>query len=285
MQASERINRRGFLKMGMLAPAVLGAASLSRYVHGEDAKDPFRGLKMGVASYSLRKFSLDDAIAMTRELGLKYICLKDVHLPLKSTKAQRQEARRKIDAAGLVLLGGGVIYMRNQEEEIRNVFEYAKDAGMPTIVCSPHPDALDKIEQQVKQHDIRIAIHNHGPTDKVYPSPLDALKLVKDRDVRLGICIDVGHTVRIGADAVAAIKECGSRLYDFHMKDVSAAKPEGKEVTIGKGVIDIPAVLKALLDVKFSGHLALEYEPSPDNPLPGMKESLAYLVKALAAMK
>src|SRR5262249_22564755 len=158
-----------------------------------------------------------------RELGLKYICLKDVHLPLKSTTVQRQEARKKIDGAGLVLLGGGVIYMKNQEEDIRNVFTYAKEAGMPTIVCSPHPDALDTVEKMVKEFNIRIAIHNHGPGDKSYPAPLDALKLVKDRDARMGICIDVGHTVRIGADAVDAIKQCASRLYDFHMKDVSAA--------------------------------------------------------------
>jgi len=284
MQGHE-MNRRRFLLTGVLSSAVLAAAEGAAPLFGQEAKDPYRGLKMGVASYSLRKFTLDEAIGMTRELGLKYICLKDVHLPIKSTKEQRQEARRKISAAGLVLLGGGVIYMKNQEEDLRTVFQYAKDAGMPTIVCSPHPDALDTVEKLTKEFDIRIAIHNHGPTDKTYPSPLDALKLIKDRDARLGICIDLGHTVRIGADAVDAIKQCGSRLYDFHMKDVSAATAKGTEVTIGKGVIDIPAVLKALLQVKFSGHLALEYEPSPDNPLPGMKESLAYLRKALAALE
>jgi sugar phosphate isomerase/epimerase len=278
------MNRRHFLETAVVGPAVLATIGRALPVFGQEAQDPYRGLKMGVASYSLRKFPLDEVIGMTRELGLKYICLKDVHLPLKTTTAQRQEARKKIDGAGLVLLGGGVIYMKNQEEDIRNVFTYAKEAGMPTIVCSPHPDALDTVEKMVKEFNIRIAIHNHGPGDKSYPAPLDALKLVKDRDARMGICIDVGHTVRIGADAVDAIKQCASRLYDFHMKDVSAATPQGKEVTIGKGVIDIPAVLKALLEVKFSGHLALEYEPSPDNPLPGMKESLVYLRKVLAAM-
>ncbi len=277
------LNRRQFLQSSVLGSVALAGLDVPS-LFGQGANDPYRGLKMGVASYSLRKFTLDEAIGMTRELGLKYICLKDVHLPLKTTTAQRQEARKKIDAAGLVLLGGGVIYMKNQEDDIRNVFNYAKDAGMPTIVCSPHPDALDTVEKMVKEFNIRIAIHNHGPGDKTYPSPLDALKLVKDRDNRMGICIDVGHTVRIGADAVACIKECGPRLYDFHMKDVSAATPKGTEVTIGKGVIDIPAVLKALLEVKFAGHLALEYEPSADAPMPGMKESLAYLRKSLATM-
>lgn len=277
------LTRRRFLQTGLAGSALLAAHPFAGPAPAAD-DDPYRGLKMGVASYSLRKFSLDDAIAMTRELGLKYICLKDVHLPLKSTTAQRQEARKKLDAAGLVLLGCGVVYIRNVDDEIKNVFEYARDAGMPTIVCSPHPDAMDKVEAKVKEHDIRIAIHNHGPTDKLYPAPQDALKLIKDRDERMGLCIDVGHTVRIGKDPVAAIKECGPRLYDFHLKDVSAATPQGKEVVIGTGVIDIPAVLKALREVKFSGHLGLEHEPTPDAPLPGMKESLAYVRKSLAGL-
>jgi sugar phosphate isomerase/epimerase len=277
------MNRRRFLNAGLASSAVLAASPFAA-LRAADDPDPYRGLKMGVASYSLRKFTLDEAIGMTRELGLKYICLKDVHLSLKSTKEQRQDARKKIDAAGLVLLGCGVVYIRNVAEEIKNVFEYAKDAGMPTIVCSPHPDALDKVEALAKETNIRIAIHNHGPTDKLYPAPQDALKLVKDRDERLGLCIDLGHTVRIGKDPVEAIQECGKRLYDFHMKDVSAGTAQGKEVVVGTGVIDIPAVLKALLEVKFAGHLGLEHEPSPENPLPGMKESLAYLRKSLAKL-
>jgi len=287
MTSTVLANRRAFLRNGLLASAALMTAITPRRALGEVTKspaDPFKGLKLGMASYTFREFPLDEAIEMTKKAGVKYITLKDFHLPMKSTPEQRAEARRKVEAGGLVLMGGGVIYMKNDEADIRSAFDYARDAGMPTIVCSPEPAGLDTVEKFAKQYDIRIAIHNHGPGDKKYPSPRDVLQLVKDRDSRMGICMDVGHTVRIGEDPVAAIKDCASRLYDFHFKDVTAPTEKGAATEVGKGVIDIIGVLKALLDIKFPYHLALEYEANGKNPLPGVIESFAYTRGALAAM-
>jgi sugar phosphate isomerase/epimerase len=287
MNHSGNINRRHFLQTGLLGSTALAAATLPNTLRAaltKSDRDPCQGLKLGVASYTLRKFTLDQAIAMTKEAGVKYITLKDVHLSMKSTPEERAEARKKIEAAGLTLMGGGVIYMKNNEGEIRGVFDYAKEAGMPTIVCSPDPDALDTVEKMAKQYDIRIAIHNHGPTDKKYPSPLDVLSLIKDRDARMGICMDVGHTVRIGQDPIPVMKQCASRLYDFHIKDVTEATPKGKPIEVGRGVIDIVAVLKTLVQLKFSGHVALEYEDKGDAPVPGMQESFGYIRGVLAAI-
>jgi inosose dehydratase len=287
MKKTHAINRRRFLQTGVLGSTAVAATSLPSLSFGaltKTAGDPFHGLKVGITSYTLRKFSLDEAIAMTKQAGVKYISLKDVHLSLKSTTAQRQEARRKIENAGLELLGGGVIYLNNNIDEIRAAFDYAKDAGMPTIVSAPDPAALDKVEKMVKEYDLRVAIHNHGPGDKRYPSPLDVLRLVKDRDARMGVCIDVGHTVRNGDDPVAAIEQCASRLYDFHMTDVTQAAANGASAEVGKGVIDIVAVLKALLRTKFAYHVALEYEAHADAPMPGILESLTYIRGVLAAI-
>lgn len=277
------LHRREFVRAGLLGAAAVGLSRLAAPAWALDA-DPYQGLKMGVASYSLRKFSLDDALAMTNQLGLKYICLKDFHLPLKSTVEERKAAAAKVKAAGLNLMGCGVVYIKKEPDEVRKVFEYARDASMPTIVCSPDPEGLDTVEAMAKEFDIRVAIHNHGPGDKWWPSPLDALRAIETRDERLGICIDVGHTVRINEDPVASIQRCAKRLYDFHLKDVTAAAAEGKPVVIGTGVINIPAVLKALLDVKFQGNLAMEYEIDADNPLPGMKKSLEFVRSSLAKL-
>jgi sugar phosphate isomerase/epimerase len=282
------INRRIFLKTALLGSAALSAAPFPVTVHSAVSKavrDPFHGLKVGIASYSLRKFNLDQAIAMTRQAGVKYVNLKDVHLSLKSTTEERQEARKKIEAAGLVLMGGGVIYIKNNTEEIRGIFDYAKDAGMPTIVCSPDPAALDTVEKMAKEYYIRVAIHNHGPGDKLYPSPLDVLRLVKDRDALLGICMDVGHTVRIGEDPVAVIEQCAHRLYDLHMKDVTEATAKGAATEVGKGIIDVVAFLKTLVRQKYSYHVGLEYEANADAPMPGIIESLAYMRGVLAAIE
>jgi inosose dehydratase len=279
------LNRRHFLQTGILGSVAVASARLVPNAFAgvtKPQRDPFDGLKVGITTYTLRKFSLDEAIAMTKQVGVKYISLKDMHLPLKSTAEERKAARQKIEKAGLVLTGGGVIYMKNDEADIRNVFEYARDAGMPTIVCSPDPEALDTVEKFAKQFDIRVAIHNHGPTDKRYPSPLDVMKLVKGRDSRMGACMDVGHTVRINEDPVAVLQQVATRLYDFHMKDVTSATPEGKPTEVGRGVIDIVAVLRTLQKMKYPYNVALEYEANGDNPMPGMIESYAYIRGVLA---
>ncbi|HYG35608.1 MAG TPA: sugar phosphate isomerase/epimerase [Clostridia bacterium] len=287
MNNSAALDRRSFLKSGLLGSAALAAATLPQKVIADLTKperDPCLGLKLGVASYTLRKFSLEEAIAMTKEAGLRYISLKDMHLPFKTTPTQRQEARKKIEAAGLTLFGGGVIYMKNNPAEIQGYFEYAKDAGMPVIVCSPEIQALDEVEKMAKQYDLRVAIHNHGPGDKNYPSPLDVLRLIQNRDSRMGICIDVGHTVRLGEDPIEVIRKCASRLYDFHIKDVTKAAPEGRPTEVGRGVIDVVGVLRELVRIKFSDHFALEYEIKENAPMPGIIESVAFMRGVLAVI-
>jgi sugar phosphate isomerase/epimerase len=277
------LDRRGFLKSGLLTSAGLALTAATAAVT-KPTRPPDDGLKLGIASYTFRKFTLDQTIAMSKEAGAGYLSLKDFHLPYKSTTAERQEARKKIEAAGLVLVSGGVIYMKNNEAEIRGFFDYAKDAGMPTIVCSPDVDALDAVEKMVKEYDIRIAIHNHGPGDTKYPSPMDVLHLVKDRDARMGLCIDVGHTVRLGEDPVTAIAQCAQRLYDFHIKDETEAAAKGKPTEVGRGVIDIVGVLKALVSIHYPHHVGLEYEAKETNPMPGVLESFGYLRGVLAAI-
>lgn len=290
MKTEISVNRRQFLGRTLVAAGVAAAGGGLRLSSGagepgsKPAADVFHGLKVGVTSYTFNKFKLAQAIAMTNEAGVKYFSIKDVHLPLKSTKEQRREAREQIEGAGLVIMGAGVIYFKNNESDIRNVFEYARDTGVPTIVCSPDPDALDTTEKMLGEYGIRIAIHNHGPTDKKYPSPLDVLKLVKDRDKRMGVCMDVGHTVRIGQNPVEVMEACAERLYDFHMKDVTAAAPDGKAVPLGKGVIDIPAIMKQFVKMRWPNHVALEYEANANNPMPGVLESFAYLRKVCASI-
>lgn len=278
--------RRQFLRTGFWSSILLSGA-VERQEHGAVIKaerDPYRGLKVGITSYVLRKFPLDGALAMTRSAGLRYISLKDAHLSLQSTAAQRRAAHQQVQAAGLTLLGGGVIYLNNRRDEIRAAFEYAREAGMPTMICSPDPAAMDLVEAAAREYRIRVAIHNHGPGDQRYPSPLDVLRMVRERDPLLGICLDVGHTVRLGEDSIEVIRQCASRLYDFHIKDVTEATPKGEATEVGKGVIDIVGVLRALVRMEFTHHVALEYEAHPETPMPGVMESIAYIRGVLAAL-
>jgi sugar phosphate isomerase/epimerase len=279
-------SRRELIKTGLLTTIF---ASGLRLPHGlaatiSDTPDPFRGLKVGITSYSVRKLGFDDAVKATRRIGVRYISLKDFHLPLKSTPEERREVARKLKEAGLILLGCGVVTMKNDEAEIRHAFEYAKDAGIATIVANPDPASLGILDRMVKEYNIRIAIHNHGPEDKRYPTPDVVATAIEGHDQRIGFCIDIGHTARAGVDPAAAIRKHARRLYEIHFKDVDRAVAEGKTVECGRGVIDLPAVLRALRDVKFQYHVALEYEKDADDPVPGMAESIGYIRGVLTTM-
>jgi sugar phosphate isomerase/epimerase len=239
--------------------------------------------KLGLASYSLRKFSLSDALSMTRRVGLDRICLKSFHLPLDAGPEAIARVVQQVKEAGLLLYGGGVIGMKDPGQ-VDRAFEYAKAAGMKTIVGVPQPAVLPLVNEKVREYDIAVAIHNHGPGDKTYPTPESAYERVKDLDKRIGLCMDVGHTVRVGGDAIRAAEACADRLLDVHIKDVSAAEPKGREIEVGRGVIDIPRLLRTLLKIEFSGVVAFEYEKDPGDPLAGLAESVGFVRGALAAI-
>jgi inosose dehydratase len=246
-------------------------------------KNSARRLELGLASYSLRNFNLDETLAMTRRVGLMYICLKSMHLPLESTPEEIAIAAGKVKKAGLKLYGGGVIYMKNEKEVVR-AFEYAQAAGMETIVGVPNPEHLELVNEKVKQYDIKVAIHNHGPGDKIYPTPASAYEKIKKLDKRIGLCMDIGHTMRAGVEPSEAAQKFADRLHDIHIKDVTAAQAQGKTVEIGRGIIDIPGFLRTLLRIKYAGVVSFEYEKDAPDPLPGLAESVGFVKGVLAAL-
>ena len=279
------------IKAGALASLALpafGGASLTSAtapVPQSAAGDPWRGLKVGVASYTLRKMPLDAAIEAIRRLDLKYVSIKDFHLPMKSTADERRAVAQKFKAVGITPLSCGNITMQNDEANIRAAFEYARDAGLPTIVCSPHPDSMPILDRMVKEFDIRLAIHNHGPEDKRFPSPYDVWRAAEKYDARIGLCIDVGHTARAKVDPAEAILKCRARLYDLHFKDINSTEPNGSTIEGGRGVLDLPAILRALLKIRYTHLVSFEYEKDENDPLPGLSETVGYAKALLAGMK
>jgi len=284
MTKTEKSRRRFLQVVGIGAVSLAGAGRCPAQVgsagKGKTSKHRF---ELGLASYTLREFNLEDTLAMTKRVGLKYICFKSMHLPLDSTPTQIRETVQKVKDAGLILYGGGVIYMRN-EKQVNEAFDYAKAAGMKVIVAVPQPELLPMVNEKVRQYDIKVAIHNHGPTDKVYPTPASAYEKIKNLDKRIGLCNDIGHTIRAGVDPSLSARKYADRLLDVHIKDVSAANKDGRAVEIGRGVINIPEFLKTLINIGFDGKVSFEYEKDAKDPLPGLAESVGYVKGVLAAM-
>lgn len=274
------MTRRNLLQAAALSAVAAKFAPAQQY-HIKGAN-----FKLGVASYSFRKFSRAEAIRMTKELGTPYLNVKDFHLPLNSTPEQIDAAKKEFADAGIILVGcGNISFEKDDDADIRSKFEYAKRAGFPLIVCAPTHQTLPKLEKYVREYNIKIAVHNHGPEDKNFPTPQSVLKVVKNMDPRCGLCIDIGHTARTGVDVVESIAEAGPRLLDMHAKDLANPRVKESQVPVGDGKLPFPQIFLQLIKMKYGGCVNLEYEVQPENPLPGMQKSFSYMRGVLAGIE
>lgn len=282
-----RTTRRNFLKTagaGLAAPVIRDRLFSAQQTRPDSLLilQKYR-FELGMASYTFRAFGLDDTLAMTKKLGLRKIGFKSMHLPLESTPDEIRAVVAKVKDAGLDLYAGGVVYMRT-EAEVKQAFEYAKAAGMKIIVGVPNHELLGLAEKCTQEFDIRLAIHNHGPTDKLYPTPESVVEKIRNLDKHVGLCIDIGHTIRCGIDPADSVERLFERLLDVHIKDMTAAAVEGGPIEIGRGVIDIPKFLGMLIKLNYAGVVSLEYEKDEKDPLPGAAESIGFVRGVLAAL-
>ena len=280
-------SRRSFVRSSALVAAAC-AAPIPKVAFGQftQAGGQPSPIRLGLASYTFRNFTRAQMIAYMRQLNITALNAKDVkdHLPMDP--AAEAQALAEYSAAGIKLHAAGAIYFsKDEDDDIHAKFEYCKRAGINVIVAGdPAPATLPRVEKFVKQYDIRIAIHNHGPEDKIFPSPLDVLKAVGKMDERIGCCIDVGHCVRAGTDVVQAIHAAGPRLFNMHMKDLTSFDAKESQVAVGDGKMPVRQIFDALIKIKYPGFVDLEYEVHGDDPMPGVTTSFAYMRGVLAGM-
>jgi sugar phosphate isomerase/epimerase len=269
-------------------------------------------VRLGIASYTFRNFASQQLlIDFMKQLKTPLLNLKSMHLPMSSadmvvappkTSSKPAQAAKDVppimiplglvaaqaaayrEAGFKLTAAGNITFDKDEDADIRPKFEYLKAAGIPIAVCAPTHANLPRLEKFVKEYDIKLAIHNHGPEDKNFPSPFDVLAAVKNMDPRIGFCIDLGHSLRAGADVVDAIHAAGPRLFDIHIKDLADASAKESQVAVGEGVMPIRAIFQALIDTKYAGNVDLEYEIHGDDPMPGVIESFAYMRGVLAGM-
>jgi sugar phosphate isomerase/epimerase len=283
--AHMNLSRRTFLQSTTLAAAA-SAVPIAALAEPKPLSGAPSPVKLGLASYTFRNFPRAQVIGWMKQLSLTGLNAKDAkdHLPMDA--AAEAQALADYEAAGIHLHAAGTVYFpKDEDDDIRAKFEYAKRAGIKVIVAGdPAPATLPRIEKFVKEYDIRVGIHNHGPEDKIYHSPLDVLKVVGSMDPRLGCCIDVGHCVRAGTDVVEAIQAVAPRLFNMHIKDLADLTAKESHVAVGQGLMPIREIFAALIKMNYAGWVDLEYEIHGDDPMPGVTESYAYMRGVLAGM-
>ena len=272
----------------MAGLSAIGLSLFNVAASAEEETNRVEKLKLGIASYSLNKLSVEGVIALLTELRINRVSLYKTHCPWTTGTPEACRAIvQKFSDAGISVTSTGVIDLTNDETANRTAFANVRAGGLPMFCGRPALEALPLVDKLVKEYDVKVAIHNHGPTD-LYPSGDDVWKAVQDYDKRIGLCLDVGHAFRAGADPVANIRECRERLYEVHLKDTKGPKNANTKdpgpVVVGRGSMDIKAILAALLEVNYSDSVEFEYEEKVDDKTPGLAESIGYVRGMLAAI-
>jgi len=239
--------------------------------------------RLGMAGYTFVNFNIDKTLEMMKIVDVHYLCIKDFHLPYKSTDEQISAFLKKLKDADIT--GYAVGPINGENISIDQTFEYARRVGVKLIIGIPRLEDLPDIEKNVKEHDIRYAVHNHGPDEKRYTNALSVYSLIKDLDPRIGLCFDIGHNMRFGNDPVEDMKKYAKRVFDIHLKNVTAPTKAGVACPLGRGIIAIPDFVKILQQVKYCGSCSLEYEKDMEAPLTGIAESVGYFKGVCDALK
>ncbi len=279
-----KLSRKHFIKTLGLGAVAAGSASFNTLGNVEGNVFEEHDLTLGLASYTLRKYSLDEVLEIMLRLNLKDVAMKSFHLPYEATETELRYIGDKVRARGFNLYGGGVIYMKTAED-VDKYFNYAKAAGLKMIIGAPDHQLLPYIEQKVREMDIKLAIHNHGPEDAIFPSPKSVYEKIKNLDERIGLCIDTGHTFRLQLDPATEIKKYSDRLFDLHLKDIDAQEADGQNLVIGRGKMNIPSILSALKEIGYQGIMGIEYEKDGEHAIYGLAESVGYVRGLLKMVK
>lgn len=290
------MNRRTFLRGSLAGVALLAApsavsAKAESSVGGKNStikaarkgQNGEGGFHLGMAGYTFVKFDIDRTLAFMKRIDVHYLCIKDFHLPLDADEKQISSFKAKLAEHGVVGYGVGPIYMKDAAA-VDKAFAYAQRVGVDLIVGvpgvwgdkAPRMDVLDRVEQKVRETNIRYAIHLHGPDMPLYPDATSIWNDIKERDERMGMCLDIGHNLRYGADSIRDLKRYAKRVFDIHLKDVTAPTKAGHAIELGRGIIDFPKFVAMLRKVGYQGSVSLEYEKDMTDPFLGIAESVGF---------
>lgn len=232
------------------------------------------GFAVGAQSYTFNRYNVFEAIEMNARAGGRVIELfrqrisddesDDTRLMPGVTTDVIDSVKEKLAEHDMIVVNYGNIQLPNDEDALREIFDFARELGVKAITSEPSMEAMDLIEQMVIEYDIAVAVHNHPPRpnrpDYHHWDPEFVLSLVDGRDPRVGVSADIGHYIRSNIDPVEALQILEGRIISMHFTDVSEWGPGGVDVPAGTGVADLPAVLEELKRQNFGGNISIEYE-------------------------
>lgn len=256
-----------------------------------EKKSPEEKWRLAVQAWTFNRFSFFEAVDKTASLGVRCIeafpgqalCKEKEGARFHHTMSaeDRAAALAKLESAGVTLVNYGVVGLPNDEAKCREVFAFAMEMGIETIVSEPPEDAFGLIDTLCEEYGINVAVHNH-PTPSHYWNPDTVLKVTEGRGKRIGACADTGHWSRSGVNPVEAVKKLEGRIVSFHLKDLNEfGNKKAHDVPWGTGMSDVQAVLDEMNRQGFEGVFSIEYEHNWENSLPELKKCVEFFEGAL----
>ena len=255
------MTRRDFLATGVAAVAAAGdsppAAGLGLllYSYGIRAKaekdrgfsDPERFIAFAhsrganAVQVSLGTRTGDDAAAVRRTAEKLGVAVEGIVSPPADERADRD--RFAVELAAAKACGASVVRTVLLGGRRYEVFDKADD--YPAFVTRAEA-TLRRAEPAARAAKVVLAVENHK--DFRADEQVDLLQAVGSEWV--GVCVDTGNNLALLDDPVEAVKALAPLARTVHLKDVGLEEAADgfrmAEVPLGRGCLDLPAMVKAL---------------------------------------
>jgi L-ribulose-5-phosphate 3-epimerase len=250
--------------------------------------------KFGVALWTFHTFNFAEALDKVDSAGLTYIEPNTFHKAgpalndstiLQLSPAGIAQLKTLMDQKGLraesvYIVGDATV------ESWKKQFEIAKLLGARFVTAEPPVNMWDEVDSLAGVYGMKVAIHEHWKGTSAYWHPDSVLAAVKDHP-NFGACADLGHWPKSGITPLDAVKKLKGHIIGVHLKDIAAYNdPKLKDVPVGTGVVDFPAIFQELKDQKFVGPIYIERdaEDQPSN-LPSVLQTVTYYNEQLGRLK
>lgn len=204
-----------------------------------------------------------------------------------------QEIRKLLADHGLKVAGSHTGLQLLQGDELKRTIEFNHEVGNRYLIIPGLPEAmrnskeaclktaevLDEIAAALKPHGMFTGFHNHKAEVEPFPSgDANAFVVLFDATKQdVVVQIDVGHTMRGGADPVALIERYPGRAKTVHVKEFD---PNDETTLVGEGIVPWSEVFAACETKGGTEWYIVEHEQYSMSPL----ESVDRCLKNLKAM-
>lgn len=266
--------------------------------------------KLGLQAWTFKDYSFEETLQKMDSLGLRYV---EAFPGQRISKVNKDEVgydigkedietiKNLLEKYDIEMVSMGIFGFEDvSKKELDSLFQFAHQMKLANIGMEPPMDMFPYISKLADKYQVKVAIHNHArPTQFWHTDSI--LKNIEKGNGRLGSAADIGHWKDSGLNVVECLNKLKGHIIELHLKDINkeAANylPHGvdpangdlnsrgvHDVPLGKGVINLPGVMKELKKQDFRGYMFIEHEYNFGHNFNDVKKSIIYFKQLRSAL-